>query len=296
MIERTYNEFLYPSGVNRPTFDKLASGMDDSQVTATITGRVTGGIPRDTVIEIDFELMLVDTVVGNTINLHPTLGRGHLETAAATHAASAPVYVDPKYSKQAIFNAIKTVIGTLYPRGVYARKVDRTQLFTTRGVIDAPAGATKVLAITARDGLSSPVYLNQLRKGIDFIEFMEFTPPKIQLLRGGTENGEMHIVYKTEPTIPASVTDDLDTLSSPIPSRLQNYLPMAAAAYLLQGKEPSRTQIEDIRRALASQGIQVGSALNVGNQLLGLFYNQYVAPEADRLREQDSVGIEFVRR
>jgi hypothetical protein len=40
----------------------------------------------------------------------------------------------------------------------------------------------------------------------------------------------------------------------------------------------------------------VGSYLNIGNQMLSLFYARYVQPEADRLRERDFGGIEFVRR
>ena len=297
LIERTYNEFLYPSGINRPTYDKLALAMDGSQTTLTVTGRVQN-IPRDTVLEIDSELMLVDSVTGTTVTLHPTagIGRGYLETAATTHLQFAPIYIDPTFSRQALFNTLLSMIGTLYPQGVYCRKLDSSVLYDARGPFTLPATGLQTIAITVAESKSSPIRYNQLRKGIDYLEFDEFSPPKIQLLRGGIFGGEMHVVYKTDFTLPTSEAEDLSALANPVPLRIQNYLPMAVAGYLLQGRELSRTHIEQIVRALNAQGIQVGSAMNVANQMLNIFYARYVQPEADRLREQDSQGIEFVRR
>jgi hypothetical protein len=295
VIERAYNEFLYPGDVNRPTYDKLATAMDGSVTSLTVTGRVQN-IPRDTVLEIDSELMLVDTVTGNVVALHPTLGRGYLETAAVAHAQFAPVYIDPAYSRKVMLNALISVIGNVYAWGAYSRKTVSTLLFTTDGTIDLPAGAKKALKILAALGTSSPLRYNQLRRGIDYLEFEEFDPPKIQLLRGGTEGGFMQIVYKAEYTLPTVETDDLSALANPVPNTLQNYLPMAIAGYLLQGRDLSRVQIEEVRRALAAAGGQPGASINLANQMLNVFYNRYVQPEADRLRERDFGGIEFVRR
>lgn len=298
VIERTYSEFLYPSGVNRPTYDKLAAAINDTVTTFSVTGRVQN-IPRDTVLEIDSELMLVDSVVGTTVNLHPTggLGRGYLQTAAASHAQFAPVYVDPTYPRKTIFDTIVTIIGTLYPQGVYARVVSAAIPFTTSDLIDLPAGAKKALAVSTELDLGGGnIYANQLRKGLDWLEFMEYDPPKLQILRGGTEQGVMRIVYKSDFTEPTAESDQLDSLAAPIPARIQRYLPMAVAGYLLQGRDIGRIQTDVIVRQLATQGVQVGSSINLGNQMLNIFYARYVAPEADRLREQDNQGIEFVRR
>lgn len=299
VIERTYSEFLYPSGVNRPTYDKLAAALNSTDVSFGVTGRVTGGIPRDTVIEIDSELMLVDSVAGNTITLHPTagIGRGYLQTVAATHAQFAPVYIDPTYPRKTIFDTLVTMIGTLYPQGIYARVVTSAIPYTANDTIDLPAGAVKALAVSTEFPLGgSREYVNQLRKGIDWLEFMEYSPPKIQVLRGGKEGGVMRVLYKSDFTVPTLESEDLSALAAPVSLRIQSYLPMAIAGYLLQGRDIGRIQTDVIVRQLASQGVQVGSSINLGNQMLNIFYARYVQPEADRLREQDSQGIEFVRR
>lgn len=271
--------------------------MDASQASLTVTGRVQN-IPRDTVIEIDQELMLVDSVSGTTVTLHPTagIGRGYQDTVAATHAANAPVYIDPDYSRKTLLNGLISVIGTLYPQGLYVRKTEVATLFTTNGAITLPAGAKKVLRIATTLPSGSVNYYNQLRHGVDFIEFTDFDPPKVQILRGGKEQGGLTIVYKADFTLPTAEADDLNTLANPVPVRLQNYLPLAVAGYLLQSRELPRLNPDTVPRALATQGIQPGSSINVGNQMLNIFYARYVQPEADRLREQDSVGIEFVRR
>jgi hypothetical protein len=295
VIERAYNEFLYPGDVNRPTFDKLANVLDASSTTFSVTGRVQN-IPRDTVLEIDSELMIVDSVSGTSVTLHPTIGRGYLETAAVGHDQFAPIYIDPTYSRKVMLNALISVIGNVYAHGAYSRKTTSALLFTTQGTVDLPTGAKKVLKVLAALGTSAPLYYNQLRKGIDYLEFEEFEPPKLQLIRGGTEGGFMQIVYKAEYTLPTQETDNLSSLANPVPDTLQGYLPMAIAGYLLQGRDLSRVQIEEIKRALGSTGIQPGVSIQLANQLLNIFYARYVQPEADRLRERDFGGIEFVRR
>jgi hypothetical protein len=294
VIERSYNTWLYPSGVNRPSYDKLTAGVDGSTLSIPLAGRVQN-VPADSVLEIDSEQILVDSVSGTTVTAKE---RGWLETGAAAHSTGAIVWVDPEYTRKSIFNALITIMGLLYPAGVYARAVDTTQVFSyTAPTLSLPTGGRRVITILAKS-TGSVVRWSPLRPETDYYERREFDPTEYELVRGGDNGAALRVVYAADFTLPTAETDDLSTLAFPMPATLQPHLPMAIAGHLLQGKEVPRVQIEEIRRQLASQGIQVGAALNVGQGLLNGFMARYAAAERDRLAEQDGAGdgIVTVRR
>lgn len=294
VIDRAYNEWLYPSGINRPMYDKITAGIDASQLTIPLSGRAKN-VPRDTVIEIESEQILIESVSGSTLTAAPS-GRGWLETGAATHAINSLVWIDPTFTRKAIFNALVTVLGMLYPAGVYARMVDSTTTFSYSSFTKTlPTAGKKIIAITTDIGGAVEDW-NPLRPGIDYEEQLEHTPPKYRLLRGGKEGGPMRVVYKADVSRPTTEADDLSSLARPVPEDLQPHLGVGIAGYLLQGREVPRVQIEEIRRRLAAEGIQVGAALNVGQSLLNAFRVVWLAQERDRLGEADSVGLTFSRR
>lgn len=295
VLERTYNDWLYPGGVSRPTFDKLSADINNVTLTIPLVGRNGLVVPADTILEIESEQILVDTVAGTTVTARE---RGFLETGAAAHtAATALVYVDPVYKRKTLFDNLITIMGMLYPAQVYCRKIDATTLTYdwNQPVKDLPAGGKKLLSISVKS-TGTQVLWNPLRPGIDYEELMDFDPPKFTLKRGGAQGAVMNIVYQADFTEPTAETDELNTQTNPLPPTLQRHLPLGIAGYSLQGHEPPRVQIEEIRRRLASEGIAVGSALNIGKAMLDAFMGRYVAAERDRLKEKDSVGLTFVRR
>jgi hypothetical protein len=99
------------------------------------------------------------------------------------------------------------------------------------------------------------------------------------------------VVYKKDFGRPTGEADDLTALG--ISETLQPYLPLAVAGYALQSKELPRVQIEEIRRMLATTGIQVGQAMNIGEQMLNKFRQIYVGAERRRLREDDPTQLEW---
>jgi hypothetical protein len=295
VIERTYNDWLYTGGVSRPSYDKLTADINASATSFSVTGRNGLVIPPDTILEIGSEQILVDTVSGLNVTVRE---RGFLETTAAAHtAATENVYVDPVYKRKTLFDTLITIIGLLYPAQVYCRKIDATSLTFNwnQPVLDLPAGGKKLLSISVKS-TGTQVLWNPLRPGIDYEELMDFDPPKVALKRGGAQGAVMNIVYQADFTEPTAESDELSGLTNPIPITLQRHLPLAIAGYALQGREPSRVQIEEIRRRLASEGITPGTTLNIGKAMLDIFMGRYVAAERDRLKEKDSVGLTFVRR
>jgi len=293
VIDRTYLEWLYPAGVDRPAYDFLAQAITAAAPgqggTFSLEGRLTS-VPPDSVLEIDDELILTSSVSGTQV----TVGeRGYLSTDPAAHAQGAQVRLNPLYPRRTLFNHLRSLIGLLYAWGLYVRAVDSSQTFSTRAVKQLPAGGRRILSILVRSSSGEEVYQRLAMEGRDWVLYPEFEPPKFHLRRGGGEGRAMTIVYAKDFGLPASASDDLDTLG--IPPTLQPYLPLGVAGLALQSKEIPRVQVEEIRRMLAAEGIQVGQALNVGQAMLRAFRFEYVAAERRRLVEQDPPVFAWVR-
>lgn len=291
-IDRAYSTWIFPGGASRPTFDKLASNLGglSTDLTVALSGRLSN-VPRDSVLEIGSEQILVYSVSGSTVTAQE---RGYRETDVAAHTAGAIVYLDHPYPRKAMLNAVISVVASLYPMGLYVKATDVAQTFSTAAVKVLPTGGKRILGILVRETGTNERYRPPLRAGVDFLEYREFSPPKYQLRHGGAETAAMTVSYAKDFTAPVAESDDLTTLG--VPLGLQAHLPMAVAGYLLQGKDLPRVQIDEIRRALAAQGVQVGAALNVGQLLLRTFEDRYVVREIRRQSEEDPVSFEFVGR
>jgi len=291
VIDRTLNEYLYPAGVDRPSFDKLSGNIDAATLTIPLTGRLTN-VPPDTVLEIGSELILTDSVAGVTVTAKE---RGYLESVAATHSTGDIVTVDPRYPRVAILNALKGIIGMLRPWGLYVRATDVTQAFTSRNVLPLPTGGRRLISIAIRDQGSNETYSVLNQQGVDWIFYPHFTPPKYHLRKGGSEGAAMTVIFEKDFTMPATEADDVTTVSG-VPDTLAPFLSMAVAGQLLAGKEATRVQIEAIRRLLASQGVQVGASMNLSQTLLGMFRTVYVMAERRRLGDLDPPAtFEWIR-
>lgn len=293
ILDRCYLEWLYPAGVDRPAFDFLDQPMTAASPgvggTFTVQGRVQQ-VPPDSVVEIDDELILLSGFSGTQATVAE---RGYFDTDPADHASGAQVRIDPKYPRKTLFNALRSVIGLLYTYGLYVRATDDTQVFSTREVKTLPAGAKRILSILVRSTGSQEVYKRLSMEGRDWVLYPEFDPPKYHLRRGGGEGAQMTVVYAKDFGLPSTTGDDLDALG--IPTTLQPYLPLAVAGYVLQSKEIPRVQVEEIRRMLATAGVQVGQAMNIGQAMLRAFRFEYVAAERRRLVERDPPVFAWAR-
>lgn len=291
VIDRTINEFLYPAGVDRPSYDTLASGIDALTLTIPLAGRVDD-VPEDTILQIDSELVLVESVVGNTVTAKQ---RGYLETGGVIHSSGAIVEVDPTYYRTAILNALKGVIGMLRPWGLPRIATSTSLTFTTRKVLNLPVGTRRVRQVIVADPGSFETYTALKTQGVDWVFYPFLSPPKIHLRRRGpAENQPMTVVYETDFTQPTLESDDVTSVCG-VPDTLAPFLPMGVAGAVLAGKETARVHIEAIRRLLASQGVQVGASMNLSQTLTGLFRSVYVMAEMKRLEELDEPGYEWIR-
>jgi hypothetical protein len=292
VIDRTFANWLFPSGINRPSFDILNEDLDTSETDITLEGRIT--VPNDSILEIGSELVLTKSVVVAT-HVVTANERGYLDTAAATHTTGDKVYLDPMFSRKLVFDAIVTLMGDLYPSGLYQRVLDSTTLdFSTVAALALPTGTLSVLKASVAVVSGSGTKYRRLRPERGEYEVMyEFSPPKIQFLRGGTTDADVTLVLAKDFVLPTVETNDMTTFCG-VSSSLVPHLPMGVAGTILQSRELPRVMIDEIRRLLASQGIQVGAAMNVGQFLLNLF-KEKVANERVRLDQLDPSTFTLTR-
>lgn len=310
VIDRTYETILYPAGVNRPTQDTLAETIDSSQITLKLGGRISS-VPRDSILEIEDEAVSVNSVSGVDVTLFE---RGYLTTSTAAHDAGAIVRLGPEYLRQTVFNALNTIIQMLYSWGVYRRIPYTAATYRTDQLILLPANARRILSI--RTMKTATRWGNPLHEGLDYDAYFDaagedldtfedtfedgyaggYSPPtpEIQLYRGGFTGGAMRIIYAAKhDRLPSP---DYDLTVRGIPETVQEGLPLAIAGQLLQGREMSRLNVEEIRRLLLAAGanIPVGSTFNVANAFTEAFKKVYVAAAVKDLLEIDPTRWAYV--
>lgn len=292
VIDRCFSEWLYPAGINRPAVDVLAANLNQAVLSPIrVEGRVSE-MPRDTMLEIEDELIPLKSRTGNDLT---ALERGYGETADVAHLLGAQVRVNPKFSRVNVLNAVKAVIGKLYPWHVYKRTLYTAATFTTRQPIALPADARDVKTVRVRRDSSLERWGPLLQSGVHYDVYKDVSPRQLQLWQGGAEGNALRIVYAADWTRPATTASDL-TATIGLPETVQEGLAMGAAGYLLQGRETPRLDIREIKRLLAQAGadVPVGATFNVGRAIMDGFKQVFVDAEAFRLTEDDPTGFEYV--
>lgn len=284
IIDRVYDTWLYPAGVDRPGFDVLVAPLiaDPSAKTISLSGRISN-IPRDSILEIGSELILTESTSGSSVTANE---RGYLESDVAAHSVGDKALVNPRFTRKQIFDTLCHLVETLYSLGLYRRATAPLILPTTIGApVALPTGTKRVIQIQ-QAAAGTGIYAQPMREGWDYDVLYVADPPLIQFrfLRNTAVNPMVTVALDF--TVPTSEATSLD-----VPVELQPHLPMAVAGYLLQGKEVGRVQLDEIRRLLAAQGVQVGQNLSVGQALLNGFEVKYVLRSKKLLREKDPVRL-----
>lgn len=291
LIDRTLSEWLYPGSDEQPTFDTLTSAIDVDDTSIVFDGRAQF-VPRDTLLQIGSELILVKASSGSTVTVAQ---RGYGGTTAAAHAAGDIVWIDPTFSRIELLNALRALVGKLFTWGVYDRYVDTSQTFENRQVLTAPAGTKRLHSITVRRAVSYELYDTYATRGQDWIEYPAFDPLKYQIKRANYVGQAMSVVCIRDFTLPSAEADDL-TDDTRIPETLQEDLPMALAGQVLKGRQVPQTLVDRIREVLASQGQNPGIIGNIGDSLLNAFKRDAIVAERRRLDSIDEPGFEWQAR
>jgi hypothetical protein len=292
LIDRTLSEWLQPSGDSKDQFDTLQTTIDETEVEIVLDGRAEF-VPRDSILQIGTELILVKNSNGSVVEV---ADRGFGGTTPADHDAGELVWIDPTFSRVEILNGLRAIVAKMNGWGLYARAVDSTNAYTTRGVLNLPAGAREIHSIAVRRSTSEEDYSTLSQRGTDWVEFKHFTPPKFKIRRPvAAEGQEMFVVCIKDFTMPAAETDDL-TEDCGLSEQIQEDLPMAVAGQVLKGREVPRVTLDRIREALSAAGLNPGVTMNIGDAMIRSFRSDAVMAERQRMNELDEPSFEWQRR
>lgn len=293
LIDRTLAEWLLAGGDERPSYDFLSEDIDASTLEIQLEGRVEH-TPRDSFLEIGSELILTKSVSGSVVT---GALRGASNSTATTHSAGDLVTIDPTFTRVEILNALRAIIGKLYPWGVYHRIVEE-QTLTRQEIMVAPDGAKKIHSITVTRPTSVEDYEVLRQRGTDWVEFTAFDPVKFRMGRRGSEGSSIYVVAHGDWELPTTEDVDLTAEGSlELPETLAEDLPMAVAGQVLKGREVPQATIDRIRELIAKDTAQrPGNILNVGETLIGTFRRDAVAAERRRLSALDPPAFEWQAR
>ena len=226
----------------RDRVNTLSANIDNS-VTSLSTGFVpTPDLATGSVIEIDYEQMLVMAVASSTL----TVLRGWNSTTAALHTAGTPMYVEPRFPRQAILNEVRQELRAI-PRSIY--KVVTTTLNFPANInqIDL-AGATgevyRVLETERKsfDGVGYPSFnlVTRLIRNQDTADYASGYSVQIDRGRFYKQDVDVRITYaKTLDTATITTTTDLQTTVG-LPISAEDILTFGAASRLMYDKEALR--------------------------------------------------------
>lgn len=281
LIDRIHREFLSPLDDSMMSVP-LTSGITDSDTSAVYDDGYLTVEDEDMLdiggrIQLGRELILVSAI--NTTTRTLTLVRGVLGTTAAAHSAGDLIYIDPPYTRQAVYDAIGEAIPALEPR-LY--QLGSEEIWSPQYAEELEAGAFEVIETKySEDG-------RWYQGGGGIITKNDpdtSTGTSVQLIEPyGTRN---LVRYKKSFD---SITDETTTLSSiGLTGEMEYVVILGAVARVLAGIDVKPATQEYISQMLESQGFRPGAGSELRNNLLT--YQDYLTRNIhDKLVQRDSAS------
>lgn len=276
------------TGLVEPTsFLTSAITASDTVIPVGHPTRITQGL-----MEIDDELIHVNAVGSTSVSAMPGFGRGAQLSTAATHALNAKVVNDPQFPRVRIFEAMKRCIHQIQPLLFQVK----TTTFTYTPVIttyEIPADVQTILKVQFEEIGSTKEWMNVPAWVVDHNG--AFPSGKSLVLHSFVESGRtVQVTYAAPFVTPATVGDDLETTCK-IPATMHDVLIYGSSWQLVQFLEPYRLQLRSVEQQARAQGVDVGGATKVAQQLFAL-YDLRKREERERLLLTHKPGKHFVAR
>ena len=279
------------TGLTEPT--TFLTAAVDASVTDLPVGhpsRITQGL-----VEIDDELVHVNAVGSTSFSAMPGFGRGASQSTAAAHAQNARVTNDPQFPRIRIFEAVKRCILQIQPLLFQVK----TTTFTFTPVVttyEIPADVDRILKVQYQEIGSTKEWLNVPAWAIDHnADTTNFPSGKALVFHSFVESGRtVQVTYASAFVTPTSTASDLETFCK-IPTSMHDVLLYGTAWSLVQFLEPYRLQLRSVEQQARAQGVDVGGASKVAQQLYAM-YEMRKREERDRLLMTHKPGKHFVAR
>lgn len=263
------------------------SGASTMTLSDPSSGNALSAATPGTILAIDLELFLVLGATGSTF----TVQGGYNGSTPANHAQNALVYVNPKFSRFDILNALNEDLDDLTSpdNGLFQVKtVDITYnpVFVGYDLAGVAADFIDVLEIRFKTALPAqywpPVKRWEVHRNMTDSMFPSGTALFVR--DGGWPGLPMHVLYKARYASFVNLTDDAQTVCGL--SYTARELPwLGAAISLVAGREVKRNFTEAQPDPRKAQEVPPGAVMASTNGLLRL-RNQRIMAEAQRLDNQ----------
>lgn len=249
-----------------------ATFLNGSLTSSALTFNVDDGtlVSRGPV-EIDTEILDVQSVAGNAVTLAPD-GRGFDGTTAAAHADNARVKVAPAYPVWRLARAINDAITGVYPT-LYAVSSTTFTFTLSQVAYTVPADCENVLQVTTTDpfGVTPEIHRYKFDSANQTITLMEFPAP------GQT----VTVVYQKAPV---EIAAGQNFTVSGLAETARSCIVYGAVARLLSFVDPTRVTTDSASAEGWADVQRAGSASQVAAQLTAR-YQMELETEAARLRK-----------
>lgn len=252
----------------RERMTSLAADINDTTTTFNVTNgtRVTRGL-----IEIDEELMLVDSVDEATVLLFPD-GRAEEATDAASHLANARVVNDPIFPKVSILRAMRDTVSEIHP-DLYAVKKTQIAWTPARFTYELPSDVDRVLEV--KYDIPGPTgywpyatYWNYDSTA----NVSEYPSGKTLTIDAGIVPGfAVEVTYAAPFGVVTGSSQTFEDLS--IPDSCRDVITYGAAWRLTQSLETSRLQMQSVEQMARQDAVPVGSSTKLAQQWFAMFQN-----------------------
>lgn len=281
-LSKCVNEVLLAlNGYGAPA--ERASFLSGSLTASATTINVTNGADfNQGLIEIDNELIYVESVSGNTLTVSAD-GRGYYGTTAAAHSAGARVTMNPLWPRTRVESVINEAIEGTYPT-LYAVGSTSFTASAMQNTYVLPAEAVQVLAVTATT--TGPSNEPQV------VRRYSVNDGAITLQEGVFPGATVTVSYRTTPT---AITTAQDFTASGLRSTAWKAVRLAVTSELLAYMDAQRLSVDTAASAEYAERVPVGSAARISTQLWQR-YQLELEQERRRLAAETPVPISLRSR
>jgi len=275
----------------------LLSSMDADDLSFTVAD---GSVVRRGQVEIDGELLWVQSVSGGTVTVAP-YGRGYRSTTAAPHSSGARVAVQPMFPRSSvrreINNTIASIADDVYGIGAATITFDGPTIAHDLPAADFP-GVDAVLDVRWRTESVTEVWLPVRRfRFVRYAATDAFPSGNVlELMDPIMPGAEVRVVFKqpAQPFAPDAAESDQLTTSTYLPGSCRDLVVLGAVSALAWGVDLARVSQVGPSPDQLDESRPPGQSAALARQLFQKFQLRLEA-ERNKLLSAVPAGIRYER-
>ena len=276
---------------DRQTYLTSALTSSSNSVAVDAADNISSGI-----IEIDDELIYVNSYNRTGKTLDVKYGRGHSGTTAKAHNVGSRVIFSPTFPSVDVKDAINETIMSVFP-DLYSLKTHTLTFSPAKSTYALPNDAINVYSVSYQIIGPSKEWVPVRSYRVDNMANVNaFESGNTISLYSGIQPGRtVQVVYATDPDIMENPNDDFE-LTTGLPASCKDVIIFGAAARLVSFIDPGRLTFGSAEADHQSQAPSraYGSGTNTAKYLLAM-YQQRLSEEARKLFDRHQIRIHYTR-